>query len=56
MKTAHTLIRYLSLPDDENMIHDYGFNINYNKNNLNSLITLTILPEIMTQVNMVMAP
>ena len=55
MKTAHTLIRYVSVPDGEHMIHDYGFNINYIQHNVNSFIMLAVLPQIMTQFNMVMA-
>ena len=55
MKTAHTLIRYLSVPDGKYMIHDYGFNINYNQHNVNSFIMLAVLPQIMIQVNMFMA-
>jgi len=35
MKTAHTLIRYLSVPDGENMIQDYGFNISYSHHDVN---------------------
>jgi len=54
MKTPHTSTRYLSVPDGENMIHDHGFSINYKQHNVNSFIMLALLPQIMTQVNMVM--
>jgi hypothetical protein len=37
------------------MIHDYEFNINYNKHNGISFTMLSALPEITAQVNMAMA-